>query len=207
MDDKVSPGDVKVLDVNEKALYTTTSLDDSWTAPDEWHQRLVAEYTGQHDGKSETLPAGSDPERVATAILTLNEEESLKILKDLVKNCHNDYTIDHVLIERCKELLEGSAACELGHDDWAYVICKTAGTVHNWSPYAEVRAVTLPYDDPEEPCESIRAYVVGFFWVCVASAVNTCKLCDISSQYIAEHSQSLVLANLESQFRVKSFNF
>ncbi|KAH6711880.1 oligopeptide transporter 2 [Leptodontidium sp. MPI-SDFR-AT-0119] len=144
-----------------------------WTAPDEWHQRLVAEYSGQHDGKSETLPAGSDPERVATAILTLNEEESLKILKDLVENCHNDYTIDHVLIERCKELLEGSAACELGHDDWAYVICKTAGTVHNWSPYAEVRAVTLPYDDPEEPCESIRAYVVGFFWVCVASAVNT----------------------------------
>ncbi|PVH72848.1 oligopeptide transporter 2 [Cadophora sp. DSE1049] len=173
MDEKPSPGDVKVIDVNEKALHATTSLDDSWTAPEEWHQRLVAEYTGQHDGKSETLPAGSDPERVATAILTLNEEESLRILRSLIENLENDYTIDHVLIERCKQLLEGSAACEMGHDDWAYVTCKTAGTIHNWSPYAEVRAVTLPYDDPEEPCESIRAYVVGFFWVCVASAVNT----------------------------------
>jgi hypothetical protein len=60
--------------------------------------------------------------------------------------------------------------------EWAYVTCKTAGLVNNWSPYAEVRAVTLPYDDPDEPCESIRAYLVGFFWVCCASAVNTCKL-------------------------------
>ncbi|CZT53105.1 related to Oligopeptide transporter 2 [Rhynchosporium secalis] len=156
MDEKDKTGDREVLDVKEDKRYSEISLEDIWTAPQEWHRRLVAEYTGQHDGKSETLPAGSDPERVARAILTLNEEESLKELRSLVENCSNDYTIDYVLIERCKQLLEGSAACELSPEDWSYVLCKTAGTVLNWSSYAEVRAVTLPYDDPEEPFFSPR---------------------------------------------------
>jgi hypothetical protein len=59
--------------------------------------------------------------------------------------------------------------------EWAYEVCKRAGLCHNWSPYAEVRAVTLPYDDADEPCESFRAYLLGYFWVCVCTAVNTCK--------------------------------
>jgi hypothetical protein len=67
----------------------------------------------------------------------------------------------------------------------AYLCCKTAGKMQNWSPYAEVRAVTLPYDDPEEPCESVRAYVLGFFWVCVCTAVNTCEFLAILSASLA----------------------
>jgi hypothetical protein len=178
MSEKYSPDDVNVADVDEKRITqydSSPSLSDSWLPPEEWLERLVEEYSGQHGGESETFPAGADPNRTANAIFTFNEEQSVKILESLIQDHQTDYTIDHNLLNRCRELIQGHTACGMEEGEWAYVTCKTAGLVNNWSPYAEVRAVTLPYDDPDEPCESIRAYLVGFFWVCVASAVNTCK--------------------------------
>jgi len=161
--------DLKSVGINEKI----DALSDRWVPPDEWLMRLVDEYGGQHGG--ETLPAGSDPNRIAVAVFTMNEEESVKILKAIIDGHQHDYTFDQVLMHRLTELVEGNHACGMEYSEWAYVTCKTAGLIHNWSPYAEVRAVTLPYDDPDEPCESIRAYILGFFWVCVCTAVNTCK--------------------------------
>jgi hypothetical protein len=143
--------------------------------PNAWLTRLVEEYGGQHGGDSETLPAGSDPNRIAVAIFTMNEEESVKVLRSIIEGHQQDYTFDQALMHRLIELVKGNEACEMEYGEWAYVTCKTAGLIHNWSPYAEVRAVTLPYDDPDEACESFRAYILGFFWVCVCTAVNTCE--------------------------------
>lgn len=146
-----------------------------WSVPEEWISRFIDEYTGDHGGKSETLPPGSDPERTARAVLTFNEEEAKKLLEDRVNAVDYDYNFDTVMMERIKMLIQGPEACGYEYDDWAYITSKTAGYIHNWSPYVEVRAVTLPYDDPEEPCETFRAYFLGFFWVIVVTAVNTCK--------------------------------
>lgn len=171
--DRYSPGEVKVAGVDEKRIDASP---DRWVPPNEWLQRLIDEYGGQHGGESETLPAGSDPNRVADAIFSMNEDESVKMLKSIMEAHHQDYTFDQKLMHRLAELVEGNQACEMEYGEWAYVTCKTAGLLHNWSPYAEVRAVKLPYDDPEEACESFRAYILGFFWVCVCTAVNTCML-------------------------------
>ena len=129
MDEKHSPDDDKVVGVDEKRLGASPSPSDRWVAPNEWLVRLEEEYGGQHGGQSETLPAGSDPERIAAAIFTLNEDESVKILKSLIENNRNDYTIDHNLIYRCIELVEGNAACGMEYSEWAYVTCKTAGLI------------------------------------------------------------------------------
>lgn len=158
--------DLKTVHIHEKDINGSFP-------PEEWIQRLVQEYVGQHDG--EALPPGSDPERVARAILTLNEEESTTTLQNIIKSQQGDYSFDQVFMKRLKELVEGHEACGLEQGEWAYITCKTAGMIQNWSPYAEVRAVSLPYDDPDEPCESFRAYVLGYFWVCVCTAVNTCE--------------------------------
>ncbi|KAM0807083.1 putative Oligopeptide transporter 2 [Seiridium cardinale] len=163
------PGDVKVVNVDEK----TDALPENWVPPEEWLQRLADEYSGQHGGGTETLPAGSDINRVVAAVFTMNEEESVKALRNTIEAHQKDYTFDHVQMRHITELVEGNQACGMEYGEWAYATCKMAGLVHNWSPYAEVRAVTLPYDDPDEPCESVRAYVLGFFWVCVCTAVNT----------------------------------
>jgi len=178
-EDRYSPGEAKVAGVDEKRI---DAPPDRWIPPNEWLQRLIDEYGGQHGGESETLPAGSDPNRVADAIFTMNEDESVKMLKSIMEAHHQDYTFDQKLMHRLAELVEGNQGCEMEYGEWAYVTCKTAGLLHNWSPYAEVRAVTLPYDDPEEACESFRAYILGFFWVCVCTAVNTCMLyCSLHS--------------------------
>ena len=167
-----SPRDIKVSSgVDEKRVDASP---DRWVPPGDWITRLVEEYSGQHGG--ETLPPGSSPNRIAIAILTMNEDESVKVLKTMIDEHRQDYTFDQAVMRRLTQLVEGNEACEMEYGEWAYAICKMAGLMNNWSPYAEVRAVTLPYDDPEETCESLRAYLLGFFWVCVCTAVNTCEL-------------------------------
>lgn len=163
--------DLKTVDVHEK----TDASSERWEPSSEWLARFIDEYSGRHGGDTETLPPGSDPNRVAAVIFTMNEEESVIALKSLIDSQSQDYTFDHVQMNRIKHLIQGNETCEMEYGEWFYEVCKTAGLMHNWSPYAEVRAVTLPYDDPEEACESLRAYFLGFFWVCVCTAVNTCK--------------------------------
>lgn len=40
------------------------------------------------------------------------------------------------------------------------------------SPYPEVRAVVDPYDDPDMPCGTIRAWVIGLGFVIIIAFVN-----------------------------------
>jgi len=132
--------------VNEKNVLenvtSVTSVDGQWAPPEDWLARFKDEYSGIHGGESETLPPGSDLDRVARAVLTLNEQQAVQILKEIVESHHQDYTFSTVLMARIKVLLEGSEAAGISQADWAYETCKTAGLVHNWSPYTEVRAVT-----------------------------------------------------------------
>lgn len=164
-------GESKVVGVVEEV----DTASEIWLPPSQWLERFAAEYGGHHDGNSETLPPGCDAHRAALAIFTMNEDASVKTLGTFIDGHEHDYTLDKVMLQRYKELVQGNEACAMEYDEWAYVTCKTAGLVQNWSPYAEVRAVTLPYDDPEEACESLRAYLLGFFWVCICTAVNTCE--------------------------------
>lgn len=144
-----SLGDVKAIDIAEKVNEKIDPVPDRWAPPNEWLTRLVDEYSGKHGGDTETLPAGSDPDRVATAILTMNEDESVKVLTAFIQDHHQDYTFDRIQMNRLKEIVEGNEACGLDYGEWSYLTCKMAGLMQNWSPYREVRAVTLPYDDPE----------------------------------------------------------
>jgi len=63
-----SPGDAKVTRTDEKRIDESP---DRWVPPNEWLLRLMVEYGGQHGGDSETLPAGSDPNRVAVSPFSL----------------------------------------------------------------------------------------------------------------------------------------
>lgn len=156
-----------VADLDEKSRVSSPSA----FPPIEWIERLKAEYTGEHDG--EALPAGADLDRMVDAILTINTEDSVQVLRSLLESQQEDYSIDRRMMARIAELIEGHESCGMEQGEWEYEVCKRAGLYQNWSPYTEVRAVTLPYDDEEETCESVRAYVLGFFWVCVCTAVNT----------------------------------
>jgi hypothetical protein len=163
--------DDKIAHVVDKSASHEKS--EEWEAPAEWLERFKEEYSGRHGG--EALPAGSDPDLVAAAIFTRNEDDSIEVLSHYIANHQTDYTFDQTLMRHLEMLVQGNKVMDLEQGEWSYAVCKMAGLVDNWSPYAEVRAVTLPYDNPDEPCESFRAYFLGFFWVCVCTAVNTCE--------------------------------
>jgi OPT family small oligopeptide transporter len=44
--------------------------------------------------------------------------------------------------------------------------------ITNNSPYAEVRAVVDNHDDPDMPCSTIRAWIIGTFFACCISFIN-----------------------------------
>ncbi|ODQ79362.1 hypothetical protein BABINDRAFT_161768 [Babjeviella inositovora NRRL Y-12698] len=56
--------------------------------------------------------------------------------------------------------------------DWEFECRLLASLIHFHSPYAEVRAVTDPYDDPSVPVETIRSYFLAFIWTVIGSGVN-----------------------------------
>ena len=144
-----------------------------WVPPLAWIQRFLDEYTGEHGG--EAAPAGADIQRCAYAVLTMDETIAREHLRYIIVEHADDYTFDKEFMGLIKDLVQGNTACEMEYDDWAYTVAKVAGLINNWSPYTEVRAVTLPYDDMDQPCETMRSYFLAAFWVCVCTAVNTCK--------------------------------
>ena len=164
-----------------KAQDGNQSPTERWIPPDEWLVRFVDGYSGQHGG--ETLPPGSDPHRVAEAVFTMDPEQALDRLKIISAEAPWDYTFDTVLATHIRDILLGPEHCDMGHGDWSYEVCRLAGVIHNWSAYAEVRAVLLPYDDTEIPCESLRVYFLGFLWICVVTFVATCECKDIEVEY------------------------
>lgn len=170
-DEKMGPQHLETAEVYDgKEVADSGSM---WTCPPEWHLRLLSEYTGSHEGES--LPPGADFDRAVEAILTLSPDESVACLKEAQRIHARDLTFMDLTRNRIDFLLQGHTACDMTYDDWAYETCKLAGKIHNYSPYPEVRSVTLPYDDPEEPCETIRAWVLGMFWLIGVTVVNTCK--------------------------------
>lgn len=160
-------------DVAEKKIDHDVNSEGEFVPPEEWIVRFIENYSGQHTG--ETLPPGSDPDRTARAVFTMNETDGVAFLKEFYDEMKTDYTFDLKYAQHIRDLCLGHEHCNMEYSDWAYETARVAGTCDNWSPYAEVRAVLLPYDDVNMPCETPRAYILGTFWVAAATLVNTCE--------------------------------
>ena len=93
-----------------------------WTPPTDWVLRFKDEYSGKHASGTETLPPGADPDQVAASVLTMNEEESVRVLKMYIVTQQQDYTFDQTLMRRLEELVEGHEACSMEQGEWAYEV-------------------------------------------------------------------------------------
>ena len=74
------------------------------------------------------------------------------------------------------EQLEQSAAASYtaaDEEQWELELKSETAINKFYSPYPEVRAVTDPEDDPNTPCETIRAHLLGYLWASVAQFVNS----------------------------------
>ena len=76
-------------------------------------------------------------------------------------------------MDRIRVLVQGAKASDMDHDDWLLELKVEAAIIHFHSPYPEVRSATLPYDDPSEPVETIRVYLIGLALTAGSAFLNT----------------------------------
>ncbi|CUM64838.1 uncharacterized protein PRCAT00002453001 [Priceomyces carsonii] len=58
-------------------------------------------------------------------------------------------------------------------EHWEFDARIEASLIAFWSPYPEIRAISDPFDDPNELCETFRAYVISIIWQGIGAFINT----------------------------------
>ncbi|KAJ6031021.1 hypothetical protein N7540_001753 [Penicillium herquei] len=119
----------------------------------------------------ETAPI-EDIEHVMDKISTLTIDECKEIIKDLLKSHEYDYNFGNPLREKLSRLLEGPSEGQ-DAEEWELQLKTETALNKFYSPYPEVRAVTTPTDDPDLPCETIRAHLLGYMWAVIAQFTNS----------------------------------
>ncbi|KAG9081544.1 hypothetical protein FS749_007583 [Ceratobasidium sp. UAMH 11750] len=111
-------------------------------------------------------------ERLAGLAEQITDEEAEAIIREA--HHRHDPLYPNSVLDVAKRFLEDS---DLHNDPVLYqktlreVKMEVALIIHD-SPYAEVRAVVSPEDDPSIPCSTIRAWTIGLFFACSGAIIN-----------------------------------
>lgn len=93
---------------------------------------------------------------------TLSEDEARNILLRAIDYHSDDPNFPVPTMVKIKQLVQGPKSSGLHPDiDYEVDLRLAAAVIHFHSPYPEVRAVTDPFDYPDIPVETFRAYFLG----------------------------------------------
>lgn len=111
---------------------------------------------------------------MALRVTELSDDEAREILRAFMTVHFDDSNLLSAYKDHIEALYSNNADEKDGEspEDFSLELRFQAALVKYWSPYIEVRSVTDAYDDPDTPCETIRAYFVGFIWMVIGSGVN-----------------------------------
>ena len=137
----------------------------------EMRSRILA-YYGSH-GEEDTLAPRSGVTAILGYIMGMTEEDALDILVRAVEFHRNDPNFPGVTMAKIRQLILGYKASDMEETDWLFDVRAEAAIIHYHSPYPEVRSVTDPFDTPETPVETVRAYFLGMVFMAGATALNT----------------------------------
>ncbi|KAF3986162.1 hypothetical protein FT663_04996 [Candidozyma haemuli var. vulneris] len=126
---------------------------------------ILKDFLEEHDGDINV--SIEDYDFVKTLVDYPGKETSGKVN---FNNSSSDEKQEAVVREHSLSSEESGATNKIF--DWDLQIRTEAALVAYWSPYAEVRAVTDPFDDPETPCETFRVYVIGIIWVVLGTVIG-----------------------------------
>ncbi|KAK9246612.1 OPT oligopeptide transporter protein-domain-containing protein [Lipomyces tetrasporus] len=98
-------------------------------------------------------------------------EEGLEILQDAIVYHDDDVNFPTPTLDAIKALIDGEGGKE-DPDTYELDVKIEAAMIAHYSPYPEVRAVCDPFDDPNVPVETFRAYFLGIVWVTIGAFVN-----------------------------------
>ncbi|EEQ38622.1 hypothetical protein CLUG_02748 [Clavispora lusitaniae ATCC 42720] len=128
---------------------------------------ILKQYLEDHYGDVNIPNSAYDlAERLVNSTSAQEVSSSSKIDETIEKT---EYNVDSAVVQDSSSSLEFQ---KFEGIDWALQVKTEAGIINFWSPYPEVRSVTNPYDDPNTPCETLRAYIVGIIWTAVGSFIN-----------------------------------
>lgn len=98
------------------------------------------------------------------------------ILIAAVEEHKGDPCLAHNKLEYLQKLLKDTDPTESSPSKamcLTYTLKFEAFLIHDWSIYPEVRAVTRPFDEAEEDCETFRVYFLAILWSCLGAAMDT----------------------------------
>ncbi|KAK9322011.1 OPT oligopeptide transporter protein-domain-containing protein [Lipomyces orientalis] len=113
-----------------------------------------------------------DTDFVLEKMKTMGIKEAYEVLNAAADYHSDDVNFPVKAMRKIKLLLAGQEASGLDHETYELDLRLQACLIKYHSPYPEVRAVCKPVDDPTIPAETLRAYIIGLFWVACASFIN-----------------------------------
>ncbi|KAM3554084.1 hypothetical protein MY1884_006330 [Beauveria asiatica] len=149
--------------INEKqGLHESVGIDVAIAAADDERAEHDLNVTEDDLLEAKELAATFDVEATRTLMLQVH------------KLHHRDPNFPQVILERIKEFLHNDDVFENPekHEQLIAEMKIEAALITNNSPYAEVRAVVSNHDDPNMPCSTIRAWVIGIFFSVAVAFIN-----------------------------------
>lgn len=99
-------------------------------------------------------------------------KQCLDILEIAIEHHDDDVNFPQDVMEKIKLLVKGPQAYGSDIESYEREVKVEAVLINFHSPYPEVRAVSDPFDDINMPCDTLRAYFLGFFWTIIGTGVN-----------------------------------
>lgn len=135
-------------------------------------RRKVVEIYGRKAEEDDIAPS-ADVTAILDKIVSMTDEEAVNVLLEAAEFHKDDPNFPRYTLDKIRRLVQGPKVAEMQVDDWSFEARTEACLIKYHSPYAEVRSVTLPFDDPDVPVETIRAYFLGLVFMAGATALNT----------------------------------
>ena len=162
MFDEISPANEKG---NVQTLENAGNLTDA--------QKAVLRQRYGRKAEDDDIAPARDVQMILEKVIEMTDEEAMQVILDAIEFHKMDPNFPPWTMSKLRELVRGYKACDMSEDDWSFDIRTEASILKYHSPYPEVRSVTDPFDDPDSPCETFRAYVLGLIFMCGATGLNT----------------------------------
>jgi OPT family small oligopeptide transporter len=164
VDDQIVPAVEEVQDI-------VATFKDTGNITPEMRSK-IAVYYGRK-AEEDNLAPQVDIHYILDRIVLMTHDEAIDILVNAIQYHSDDPNFPDITMQKIRLLVQGPKASGLDSNDYDFDLKAEAAIIHFHSPYPEVRSVTEPFDDPDEPVETIRSYFLGLVWMAGSTALNT----------------------------------
>lgn len=128
---------------------------------------------GTTDWYADGSLTAEDLEIIAAHLDDLSLEEALDVVRNAAEEHKNDAGLPIPYLQHLQALAAPEKPAYLSESEFEYHVKFEAFVISQWSIYSEVRAATRPIGEKDEPCETLRVYLIGIVWAAAGSCLDT----------------------------------